>query len=201
MTHESSILAGLILAGGQGRRWGGPKAAAVLPDGRTFLTACTQTLIDAGVAPVAATLPPGLSYQGPAVLEALPLPAPDLDMFASLRHGLSFLLQLDHWSAVVMLPVDHPLVLPSTVATLVAAGPPAARPRLDGRHGHPICLWRACAAHIVTTTTETNLRQVLRRVGAADVEVDDPGVRANCNTPDALAHALRTLELRQPDQT
>ncbi len=39
---QSSRTAGLILAGGAGRRFGGPKAFARLPDGRTFLEACAD---------------------------------------------------------------------------------------------------------------------------------------------------------------
>ena len=52
-------IAGLILAGGVGSRFGGPKAWAVLPDGRTFLDACVASLLGAGADPVVATLPPG----------------------------------------------------------------------------------------------------------------------------------------------
>ncbi|MGV8040635.1 MAG: hypothetical protein AB2L07_11310 [Thermoanaerobaculaceae bacterium] len=34
------------------------------------------------------------------------------------------------------------------------------------------------------------LRDVLRAVGTVDLPVDDPGVVANCNTPERLAAAL-----------
>jgi len=35
------------------------------------------------------------------------------------------------------------------------------------------------------------LREVLREVGVVDVEVDDPGVVANCNAPENLRDALK----------
>ncbi|MCJ7755109.1 MAG: NTP transferase domain-containing protein, partial [Thermoanaerobaculales bacterium] len=68
------MLAGLILAGGEGRRFGGPKAWALLPDGRTFLEACVMALHEADAVRVAATLPhESVDPEIPGLL-ALPLP-------------------------------------------------------------------------------------------------------------------------------
>ena len=62
---------------------------------------------------------------------------------------------------------------------------------LRGSHGHPVCLDRDVAVGIVEGRFPgPTLREVLREVGAVDVEVDDPGVVANCNTPEALKKAL-----------
>lgn len=185
--------AGLILAGGEGRRWGGPKAWARLPDGQTFLDACSQTLCTAGARPVIATLPPGASRTeiSCGVAEQLVLPREGLDMLASARVGLDMLLEEEHWKAVVVLPVDHPLVEPGTLRALVDAGPPAAIPTLNGRHGHPICLWRQVAMRIVDGRDQIeNLRDALKAAPAQDVAVSDPGVRINCNTPEALRQGI-----------
>ena len=46
-------VAGLILARGEGSRFGRPKAWAQLPDGVSFLAACCRTLTTAGAAPAA----------------------------------------------------------------------------------------------------------------------------------------------------
>jgi CTP:molybdopterin cytidylyltransferase MocA len=186
--------AGLILAGGTGERYGGPKAFARLPDGRPFLAACADVLASAGAKPLLATLPAGTpSLQAPG-LEALPLPAPGLAMFDSLRLGLEHLLADAAWGAVVVLPVDHPLVAPGTVRALASAEAEAALPSHNGKHGHPVMLSRRVAEGIVAgELAGPTLREVLHTVGTMDVLVDDPGVTANCNTPDALAAAWAWL--------
>jgi CTP:molybdopterin cytidylyltransferase MocA len=186
--------AGLILAGGTGERYGGPKAFARLPDGRTFLAACAELLANAGAAPLVATLPAGApSLQAPG-LEALPLPSSGLAMFESLRLGLERLLADAAWGAVLVLPVDHPLVAPGTVTALASAEAEAALPSHRGKHGHPVMLSRRVAERIVTgELAGQTLREVLRAVGTVDVPVDDPGVTANCNTPEALAAAMVRL--------
>jgi CTP:molybdopterin cytidylyltransferase MocA len=180
--------AGLILAGGSGERYGGPKAFAHLPDGRSFLAACAELLAGAGAVPLLATLPPGTASLRAPGLEALPLPASGLAMFDSLKLGLQHLLADQAWGAVVVLPVDHPLVAPGTVRALAGSGAEAALPSHHDKHGHPVMLSRPLAERIVAGQLPgPTLREVLRSVGTVDVPVDDPGVTANCNTPEALA--------------
>ena len=183
--------AGLILAGGAGARFGGPKAFARLPDRRTFLEACRDVLTAAGARPVAATLPPGSTVEEIGGLRPLPLPEAGLDMLASLRWGLRHMISGRVWPMVVVLPVDHPLVAPDSVKALVVADGAAAVPVHRGKHGHPVCLAREVAERIAREElTGETLRDILRVVGAVDVPVDDPGTVANCNTPDALRLAL-----------
>lgn len=192
-TSTSSQLAGLILAGGEGSRYGGPKAWAMLPDGRTFLEACAATLSLGGAAPVVATLPPESSAPEIEGLTAISLPEPGLDMFASLRIGLRFLFENERWRRVALLAVDHPLVRPESVALLAAGREPAAVPIHGGQRGHPVVVDRSVAESIVTGVFGgPTLREVLNTVDLVVVEVDDPGTVANCNTPDTLAQALAT---------
>ena len=195
-TVSSSIrFAGLILGGGVGRRFGGPKAYARLPDGRTFVEACRDALRGAGASVVAATLPPGSAQEEVAGLRSLPLPESELDMLASARWGLRHLISNRRWEAVVMLPVDHPLVTPGTVRALVARQAGAAVPVYHGKHGHPVQLARETAERIAREELRgENLRDILRRVGVVDVQVDDPGVVANCNSPDLLRKYLATSD-------
>lgn len=187
--------AGLILAGGEGRRFGRPKAFAELGDGQTFLLVCHQTLVAAGATPVLATLPPGSDDPGIDGLDVAVLPEPGIDMFGSVRVGLSRLLEHEGWEATAVLPVDHPLVRQETVRALVGAGHRAAIPSYREKRGHPICLERTVATAIVEGSEPgPTLREVLRAAAAQVVEVDDPGVVANCNTPEALSAALTNVQ-------
>ena len=195
--QDCNPVAGLILAGGEGKRWGGPKAWARLPDGGSFLDACEMTLREAGASPIVATLPPATEDPRIDGLEVIALPAPGMDMFGSLRAGLGRLVETPSWRVVAVLPVDHPLVRPETVIELAAVAGPAAIPSFNGKHGHPICVDREVASAIVRgELAGPTLREVLRAVGAAEVQVDDSGVVANCNTPAALAAALVCLRER-----
>jgi molybdenum cofactor cytidylyltransferase len=187
----AQALAGLILGGGIGERFGGPKAFATLPDGTTFLERCRDVLRAAGAAPVAATLPPETVAPPPDGVLALPLPARGSDMLASVRHGLSRLLETPGWSVVVVLPVDHPLVRPETVRALAATAAPTVVPVYRGKRGHPVALARHVAERIVSgELAAATLRDAMRSIGRRDLEVDDAGTVSNCNTPEQLAAAL-----------
>ena len=181
---------GVILAGGSGERFGGPKAYATLPDGRTFLVACRDLLAAAGCAPVVASLPCGSSPAAIAGVRALALPRPGLAMFESLRAALTVALAVGDWDRAIVLPVDHPLVRPATVRDLAAAPADAVVPVYRGKRGHPIALRRDLAAGVASGERPgPTLREVVHEAGAVDLQVDDPGVGWNCNTPAALAAA------------
>jgi molybdenum cofactor cytidylyltransferase len=185
---------GIILAGGRGERFGGPKAFALLPDGRSFLAACRDLLAAASCNPVVATLPPGSPRPVPVGVQAVPLPVAGLEMFDSLKLALAAALENDGWDLAVVLPVDHPLVSPETVRALAEHDAAAALPRHAGKHGHPVALSRTVAGQVaVGKIAGPTLRDVLRAVKVADVAVEDAGVRANCNTPEALAAAWASL--------
>jgi CTP:molybdopterin cytidylyltransferase MocA len=142
-----------------------------------------------------ATLPPGSPDPGIEGLQSLPLPERGLDMFTSLLIGVRSISGDLDWQRLAVLPVDHPLVLPRTVRELAAAPGAAAVPSFDSKHGHPVCLSRSLVNQLKFGELEgRNLREALRSVARVDVRVDDPGVIANCNTPEALNAALRTAK-------
>lgn len=193
-SSPDSPTAGLILGGGFGRRFGGPKAFATLPDGRTFLTACAQAMTAAGLGPIAATIPPGADDLRIPGLRIVPLPSADLDMFGSIRIGLGDLIAAADWRGVVILPVDHPLVNSGTVAALAGTDHAAVIPTLAGRHGHPIRLGREVAEGVADGRCPgPTLREVMRAAGSVDLAVDDAGIRANCNTREAMLAAWDDL--------
>lgn len=138
-------VAGLLLAAGAGRRFGGPKALAVL-DGEPFVIRALRVLTDAGCTPVRVVL--GASADD--VRALLPDPASavvaeewESGMGASLRAGLKALETSGAEAAVVHL-VDLPGV-GAEVVRRVADGVGAstvARAAYDGVPGHPVVLGR-----------------------------------------------------------
>ena len=171
MEITQPLIAGLILAGGEGKRWGGPKAWAELEDGRTFLEACAATLHGAGASLVVATLPPGTDDPEINGLMAVPLPSSGLDMFASIKVGLDRLMDFREWGNAALLPVDHPLVTAGAVTALLNTKMPAAIPSFRGKHGHPVCLDRDVAVGIVEgqypgLTLREVWREALRRLSS-----------------------------------
>ncbi|EME58397.1 nucleotidyltransferase family protein [Amycolatopsis decaplanina] len=138
-------VAGLLLAAGAGRRFGGPKALAVV-HGEPFVVRALRVLTDAGCTPVRVVL----GASAPQVRALLPdsaaaVVAEDWEsgMGASLRAGLSALTETDAEAAVVHL-VDLPGV-GAGVVRRVAAGADeniVARAAYEGIPGHPVVLGR-----------------------------------------------------------
>jgi CTP:molybdopterin cytidylyltransferase MocA len=138
-------VAGLVLAAGEGRRFGRPKALVRL-DGRLLVERATATLRSAGCSPVVVVLGAAAAEVAQAadlrdavvvVNDAWPS-----GMGSSLCAGLSALADLTAPAAVVLL-VDQPQVSPGLVQRLVAHwsdGVPAVSASYDGRRRNPVVL-------------------------------------------------------------
>ncbi|MBS2939416.1 nucleotidyltransferase family protein [Nocardioides sp. J2M5] len=138
-------VAGLLLAAGEGRRFGGPKALARDEDGTSWLLRSVQALrpcagvvvvLGAGAEQAAALLPMSVSR----------VRADDWSqgMGASLRAGLEALKGTDHDAALVTL-VDLPDVGGDVVLRLLGAvrgSDVLARAAYDGVPGHPVLIGR-----------------------------------------------------------
>ncbi len=144
--------AGLLLAAGEGRRMGTPKA--LLRDRRDvpFVDRALGVLLDGGCETVTVVLGAAASdvralldeagWTDDEAVSVVVAEHWDTGMGASLRTGLS---ALDAETAVVSL-VDLPDVTAEVVARVLAAasGPEAlARAAYDGRPGHPVLLGRS----------------------------------------------------------
>ncbi len=97
---------------------------------------------------------------------------------------------------VVLWPVDHPLVAPGTLPSLLAV---ADRdliatwilPQYGGRGGHPVVLKSPAWRLVAELRPDEPLNRLLPRLGPAvrRVPVDDPAVVVNLNTPEAYWEA------------
>lgn len=118
-------------------------------------------------------------------------------MYHSARAGLKEAIR-EKPEAVLLLPVDHPIVKPATVSALaeliraaITACPAKERatyayaivPRYRRHRGHPVAMSPALAAAVAKDTTAETLSDAIRRharlVGYLDVS--DPGVVRNVN--------------------
>lgn len=153
-------VAGLLLAAGAGRRFGGPKALAVF-EGTTLLERGVALLEAGGCAPIIAVL----GAEAELVPDVTYLPGvttvtnPDwaMGMGTSLRVGLESL--PEGVTAVVVALVDQPLIGPDAVRRLVvahASGAQAAVATYRGKPRNPVLLdrslWEAVAADAVGDT-------------------------------------------------
>jgi CTP:molybdopterin cytidylyltransferase MocA len=190
----------IVLAAGEGSRIGGPKALLRLED-RSFLAQVCGVLRRPGVGSVIAVI-----GAGAARVRAEPdLPGEVVvvenrrwreGMLSSVWHGLDGAEALGA-EAVLLHPVDHPLVAPETVDRVVGAledGAFAAVPTHDGRRGHPGGFGKAAFAALRGAPPDQGARAVLRAHPGRVVHVEgDPGCLVGIDTPADLER-LRTRD-------
>lgn len=188
-----AFASGIVLAAGRSRRMGESKALLTV-GGATFLSRAVAALRNGGCAPVvvvtAADAPAEAAEAEAGGAVVVVNDRADAEQVDSLRLGLAAL--PDSAGAAVVLPVDHPLVRAATVTALVDAwrsAPDAiVRPVHGGTPGHPTLfprsVWPALSGAL-----PRGARSVVDDPGhvTVDVEVDDTGVTADVDTPEAYA--------------
>jgi molybdenum cofactor cytidylyltransferase len=191
----SVSVAGLILAAGESRRMGFPKALLEFR-GETFLDRLIGTFAEV-CSPVVAVL--GAEAERiraglRAAAKALIVENPDwrLGQITSMQRGLRAVPA--EARGVLFTLVDHPNVGAATVAELVRADALLAIPRYAGRRGHPLFFSRELAAEFLALDPAASARVVLERHAAEIryVDVDDPGILDDVDDPEAYRR-LQTI--------
>ncbi len=203
-----SRVAGIVLAAGAGRRMGQPKALLTLPDGRSFVEAACEVLLDAGCDPVLAVLGaeaesarerlgdgcPDRSTAGPVVAVVNPDWAEGLA--TSLRTGLAHLRDTSAASAAVIHLVDLPGVGPDVIGRITAHGVPGgtdlsaalARASYNGVPGHPVLLGREHWDGVIASTSgDAGARRYLSDHAPTIVEMSDLASGRDLDTREDLA--------------
>jgi molybdenum cofactor cytidylyltransferase len=128
---------------------------------------------------------------------------PDRGQFSSLQTGLQEVLNRGRDAAIVTL-VDRPPVNTATIERLHAAfGSAIARwkwaavPEYNGKHGHPIFLAREMIEAFLKAPATASARDIQQenREHIVYVEVDDPLVTVNVNTPEEYSALQRAVPL------
>jgi len=181
--------AGLILAAGESRRMGFPKA--LLPyRGETFLDHAIG-LLEPHCAPVIVVLGAGAEE-----IRRQTRRAATFVLNANYRSGQTSSLQAGlravprDAAGVLFALVDHPAVAPETVGALAADAGPGVLvrvPRYRGERGHPVWFSRALAAEFLALPETGAAREVVRRhiTETRFLDVDDAGILADIDDAEA----------------
>jgi CTP:molybdopterin cytidylyltransferase MocA len=193
-------LFGIVLAAGEGRRMGGPKARLVR-GGRSLLDAHACRMHECGALATALVV-------RPAVLAALEpserppggwlVPATTESQAESLGIGLRAVdarVRLEAEDLLLVSPVD---LLPPALTTVRAlldamtGGASAATPTCRGRGGHPVVATFDLVRSYLSSG-KTPLRETLRAAGDARrrIDVEDDAVLGDFDTPTEWARAQR----------
>ena len=192
------MISGILLAAGESRRMGSPKAL-LLYQGQTFIERICTAFLTAGVDELVIVL----GARAAALRQALP-PHPRLRVVENPRYFQGQLSSLmtgigalspESEAAVVNL-VDHPLVTAETIKALAAAFRAAPLPILiaayQGRRGHPVLFSSRVYGEILAAPLDQGAKVVVRKDPSRvrEIQLDDPGILADIDTPQDYARYL-----------
>ena len=190
------MIAAIVLAAGESRRMGRPKARLPFPepDGSesTFLTHVVRVLTESRARPIIVVLGHGASelerdLQGTEA-RAVRNPAYRDGMLSSIQAGVRALSD-EPVEGLLVLPVDQPAVSAAVVDRIIARfeeGPaPVVLPRFAGRRGHPVLFAREVWSELLEAPAEVGARRVVwdHQDALVEIDVDDAGVTIDVDTP------------------
>jgi molybdenum cofactor cytidylyltransferase len=189
--------AALILAGGFSRRMRQLKPLLTIGGGKTIADRLISTF-QAGGAEVylvvghrGEEIKSGIKSQAVTIVNN---PEYASGMFSSVQAGARAL--RPGYEAFFVMPVDMPLVSPSTIRTLISASAEHTEkilyPVFSGKRGHPPLIPISLATVIGGWKREGNLKEVLRSYEnlAVEIAMPDEGILLDINTPDDYRLAL-----------
>jgi molybdenum cofactor cytidylyltransferase len=181
---------GILLAAGRGRRFDPAgarnKLLAQLPRGEPVVVASARNMLAAlprviAVVPSAGPVADALGALG---CEVTICKDAGKGMGVSLVHALRH--SLPGSQAWIVALGDMPFVQPSTIRSLAAAlasGVAIAAPALQGRRGNPVAFSAACLPELLALQGDEGARRILTSRPVALVEVLDPGIFHDIDTP------------------
>ena len=195
------MISAIVLAAGESRRMGSPKALLDLA-GQAFIARICKTLLSAGVDEVVVVLGARAERIRPAVpshpaLRVVVNPDYARGQLSSLIAALSAL-SPESEAAIITL-VDHPLIKEETFGSLIRAFREKASPiivaRYQDRRGHPVLFAREVYPELLAAPLAQGAKVVVRKdLGRVrELAFDDPGILADIDTPEDYARFVGQL--------
>lgn len=179
----------IILAAGESKRMGYPKALIEHEGGKSFLQSLASTFGKAGcsVIGIIGKEADAVREQHPAVHLVESERWQD-GQLASVKAGVEAAFE-EGADVLLIHPVDMPALRASTLKSLMKGlgdSLEAVRPEFEGAPGYPIILSRATAERLrdKEVSGDTSLEGAVRGLQVRRVPVKDPGVVVNINTPE-----------------
>jgi molybdenum cofactor cytidylyltransferase len=193
-------LAVAILAGGESRRMGSPKA--LLPyRKKTFLEHLIEITRHARVGAtkiVVGAHAPEIAASSPSWSESIVVNENwQQGQLSSIQAAIRSLLP-GATGGLILCPVDHPMISAELVARLIdefdSTGKLIVLPAYRGRRGHPVIFGAALYDELLSASPEVGARQVVWEHSAevAELPTEEEGVVLNINDPETLKRALES---------
>jgi molybdenum cofactor cytidylyltransferase len=207
MTLDAAVrqrpLVAVILAAGESRRMGTPKA--LLPyRGKTFIEHLLEITRHTRIAARRIVLGAHLDQ----IRAKVPGEAASVVVNPDWRRGQLSSIQAairtvadDESAGIILCPVDHPLFSPKLIAQLIDAfdstGHLVVLPVYHGRRGHPVIFAASLYPELLAASPAIGAREVVWAHTAElhEVPTEEEGVVLNINDPETLR---RALEIREP---
>ena len=190
------MLPAVVLAAGDSRRMGSPKALLLTREGRPFIAAIAASLAAADVSDIVvvtgrhhdeavAALADANLTVAPRVIRN---PDPARGQLSSLWVGMDAAIGSGTEALIVTL-VDVPMIAPSTIAQVVSewrrTRAPIVRPAIGDRHGHPVIFDRAVFDELRSAPLDGGAKTVVRAHARdlLNVPVSDEGCLVDVDTP------------------
>jgi len=194
------MLAAAILAAGESKRMGQPKALVpfqgstcvehLIAATRHARVGITRVVLGAGAAGIRAQL----RFDPAWIVVNADWPKGQLSSI----HAAIRSLPTGATEGILVCPVDHPLISGDLVGRLISAfdrgGKLIVLPRHNGRRGHPVIFRAELYEELLSAAEEVGARQVVwnHAAGVMEVETEEEGVILNLND----AESLRKAEVR-----